>query len=70
MLTPGSSATANTPAANAGGVGVAPGDLSGRAGLFFDEQTGQPLQLAVHNNTLAIAGGGPLVTLVGDRFRN
>jgi CubicO group peptidase (beta-lactamase class C family) len=70
FLPPGSSATANTPAANAGGAGVAPGDLSGRAGLFFDEKTGQSLRLAVNNNTLAIAGGGPLVALANDRFRN
>jgi len=61
---------ANTPAGNAGGAGVAPGDLSGRAGLFFDEKTGQPLRLALNNNTLAIAGGGPLVALANDRFRN
>jgi hypothetical protein len=39
-------------------------------GLFFDEQTGQSLRLAVNNNTLAIAGGGPLVALANDRFRN
>ena len=45
-------------------------DLNGRAGLFFNEQTGQPLRLAVNNNTLAIAGGGPLVALAADRFRN
>lgn len=66
----GSAAEANTPAANAGGAGVTVGDLSGRAGLFFDEKTGQPLRLAVNNNTLAIAGGGPLVALAADRFRN
>jgi CubicO group peptidase (beta-lactamase class C family) len=50
--------------------GFAPGDLSARAGLFFNEQNGQPLLLAVNNNTLAIAGGGPLVPLAADRFRN
>ncbi len=54
----------------AGNAGVAVGDLSARSGLFFNEQTGQPLRLAVNNNTLAIAGGGPLVTLAADRFRN
>ncbi|HEX4945397.1 MAG TPA: serine hydrolase domain-containing protein, partial [Blastocatellia bacterium] len=58
----------NAPAANA--AGVAQGDLSSKAGLYFDEKTGQPLRLAVNNNTLAIAGGGPLVTLAADRFRN
>jgi len=66
----GSISEANTPTGNAGGEGVVPGDLSGRAGLFFDEKTGQPLRLAVNNNTLAIAGGGPLVVLAADRFRN
>jgi hypothetical protein len=75
FLPPGGTAEANTPAGNAGagnagGAGVAPGDLSGKAGLFFDEQTGQSLRLAVNNNTLAIAGGGPLVALAADRFLN
>lgn len=70
FLPPGSTAAANTPAGNAAGAGVTPGDLSGRAGLFFDEQTGQSLRLAVNNNTLAIAGGGPLIALAADRFRN
>jgi CubicO group peptidase (beta-lactamase class C family) len=70
FLPPGSISEANTPVGNAGGAGVAPGDLTGKAGLFFDEQTGQPLRLAVNNNTLAIAGGGPLVALAADRFRN
>lgn len=59
------------PAANA--VSVEVGDLSARAGLFFPEQTGaqtgQPMLLAVNNNTLAIAGGGPLVAMAADRFR-
>ncbi len=63
-------AGANAPAANAGGTGVTGVDLSGRAGLFFNEHTGQPLRLGVNNNTLAIAGGGPLVALAADRFRN
>lgn len=70
FLPPGGISEANAPGGNAGGAGVAPGDLSGRAGLFFDEKTGQPLRLAVNNNILAIAGGGPLVTLANDRFRN
>ncbi len=46
------------------------GDLNGRAGTFFEEKTGDPLRLAVNNNTLMIAGGGPLVSLSADRFRN
>ncbi len=66
----GSAAEANAPAANAGGASVTVGDLSGRAGLFFNEQTGQPLRLVAGNNTLSIAGGGPLVALAAARFRN
>ena len=45
-------------------------DLSGRAGVFFDTETGQPLRLVVNNGRLGIAGGGPLVTVSSDRFRN
>jgi CubicO group peptidase (beta-lactamase class C family) len=59
----------NPPTANAA-VLAQPDDLSGKAGLFFDEDTGQPLRLAVNNNTLMIAGGGPLVTLAAGRFKN
>ena len=68
VFLPPDTPSANTSAANSGA--VAPGDLSGKAGLFFDEKTGQPLQLAVNNNNLAIAGGGQLVALANDRFRN
>ncbi len=67
LFLPPAAADPAAPAVNAG-VGV--GDLSARAGLFFNEQTGQPLLLAVNNNTLAIAGGGPLTALAADRFRN
>ena len=58
------------PGAGAANANVATGDLSARAGLFFNEQNGQPMLLAVNKNTLAIAGGGPLVPLAADRFRN
>ena len=44
--------------------------LSAKAGVFFDEKTGLPLRLAVNNNTLTIPGGGPLVAVAADRFRN
>jgi hypothetical protein len=70
FLPPGSISEANAPAANAGGAGVTGVDLNGRAGLFFNEQNGQPLRLAVNNNALTIAGSGPLVALASDRFRN
>lgn len=49
--------------------GIAGVDVSGRAGLFFSERTGDPLRLAANGGRLAIAGGGPLVTLAADRFR-
>ncbi len=59
---------ASDPAASATSVAV--GDLSARAGLFFNEKDGQPLRLIANNNTLVIGGGGPLVALAADRFRN
>ena len=53
-----------------GAISLAPNDLEGKAGTFFEEKTGEPLRLAVNNKTLAIAGGGPLIPLAQDRFRN
>ncbi len=53
----------------AGAVVLAAADLSGRAGLFFNERTGQPLRVAVNNSTLMI-DGRPLIALATDRFRN
>ena len=70
LFLPPGAAGANARAANAAGADVTLGDLSGRAGLFFNEQNGQPLRLTVNNNTLTIAGGGPLVALASDRFHN
>lgn len=59
-------AGADTPVANdAAGI-----DVSGRAGLFFDEATGDPLRLVVNEGRLRIAGGPALVALAADRFRN
>jgi hypothetical protein len=49
--------------------GITGVDVSGRAGLFFNERTGDPLRLIANNGRLAIAGGGPLVTVAADRFR-
>ncbi len=65
-----SAAESNAPAAITGGTGAAAVDLRGRAGLFFNEQTGRPLRLVVNKNTLVIADGGPLAALASDRFRN
>lgn len=53
-------AAANVPAA----------DLAGRAGLFFNERTGEPLRLVVNEGRLRVAGGPALVALDGGRFRN
>jgi hypothetical protein len=49
--------------------GLAGVDVSGRAGLFFNERTNEPLRLAASNGRLAMPGGGVLVTLAADRFR-
>ena len=48
--------------------GITGVDVSGRAGLFFNERTDQPLRLVANSGRLAIAGGGPLVALAADRF--
>lgn len=47
-----------------------PHDLNNKAGLFFNEENGQALRLAVNNNMLAISGGGPLISLAPNRFRS
>lgn len=44
-------------------------DLSGRAGLFVSEDTGNLLRLAVDRGRLRIAAGPGMVPLGGDRFR-
>ena len=54
----------SAPAANAVAVDAK------KAGLFFNERTGEPLRLIVNNGRLAVAGGGPLVAVSADRFRN
>lgn len=41
-----------------------------RAGLFFSERDRQALRLVVQDGRLGIAGGGPLMALGSDRFRN
>ena len=45
-------------------------DVNGKAGLFFNERTGEPLRLGVNDGKLRIAGGPPLVAVAADRFRN
>ena len=49
---------------------AAPGvDPSPRAGLWFDERTGDPMRLAMVNGRLTIANGPPLVPVSESRFR-
>ncbi len=45
-------------------------DLSSKAGLFFNEITGEAMRLVVVNGDLRIFGGPPLITLTKDSFRN
>ena len=56
------------PPANA--AGVDPADIAGKAALYFNERTGEPLRLAVNNGRLTVVAGGPLVAVSKDRFRN
>lgn len=44
-------------------------DVSGRAGLYFEARTGEPMRLVVSGGRLSIAGGPPLVPVSADRFR-
>jgi CubicO group peptidase (beta-lactamase class C family) len=44
-------------------------DVSGRAGLYFEEKTGDPLRIAAGNGRLMIANGPPLVPVSATRFR-
>lgn len=44
-------------------------DVTGRAGLFIDERTGEPLRLVANGSRLQIAGGPPLIAVAQDRFR-
>lgn len=44
-------------------------DVTGRAGLFFNENTGEPLRLTVDRGRLRFGGGPALTPLANDRFR-
>ena len=52
-----------------GPVAVAGVDVSGRAGLFFDERSGEPMRLLVSEGRLRIANGPPLVPVSASSFR-
>jgi CubicO group peptidase (beta-lactamase class C family) len=58
--------TVQAPAANTGAAGV---DVTSRAGLFFNERTGEPMRLLVQDGRLRIANGPPLVAVSQERFR-
>jgi hypothetical protein len=49
--------------------GEALAEVSSRAGLFFNEQTGDPLRLAVDRGRFRVAGGPGLVPVAKNRFR-
>jgi hypothetical protein len=49
--------------------GEALAEVSSKAGLFFNEETGQPLRLAVDRGRFRVAGGPGLVPVAKDRFR-
>lgn len=55
--------------ADAGVAAADGGDLTGRAGLFFNERTGEPLRLLINDGRLQIDGGRALVAIAEDRFR-
>jgi hypothetical protein len=44
-------------------------DVAGRAGLYLDARTGEPMRLAANDGRLLIANGPPLVPVSADRFR-
>jgi len=44
-------------------------DVNGKAGLFFNERTGEPLRLSVERGRFRIDGGPGLVPMTKDRFR-
>ena len=52
-----------------GRVAVAGVDVSGRAGLWFEERTGEPMRLGVSSGRLAIANGPAIVPVSASSFR-
>jgi CubicO group peptidase (beta-lactamase class C family) len=49
--------------------GDALADVNAKAGLFFNEQTGDPVRLAVDRNRFRVAGGPGLVPVAPNRYR-
>lgn len=54
--------------ARPGPVAVEGVDVNGRAGVYFEEHTGDPLRLVVNGGRLAFGNGPPLVPVAADRF--
>ena len=50
--------------------GVTAQDITSKTGVFFNERTGEPLRLVANEGRLQIVGGGPLIPVAPDRFRN
>ena len=48
---------------------LAPALLSGRAGLYRDTRTGQPLRLVANDSALRVQGGPPLIPRSATRFQ-
>ncbi|HEY0101589.1 MAG TPA: serine hydrolase domain-containing protein, partial [Pyrinomonadaceae bacterium] len=64
---------APAPAPEAGAPPALPADalpeVNAKSGLFFNEQTGEPMRLVVDRGRFRVAGGPGLVPLSKDRFR-
>ncbi len=56
--------------AGAGGTAVEGLDVNSKAGLFFNEGTGEPLRLIARNGRLGVVGSGLLVAVTSNRVRN
>ena len=52
-----------------GPVAAAGVDVSSRAGLYFEERTGEPIRLLVNEGRLRVANGPPLVPVSASSFR-
>jgi len=63
---PAAAPESEAPPANTGDALV---DVNGKAGLFFNERSGEPLRLAVDRGRFRVAGGPGLVPVAKDRYR-
>ena len=71
LFVPGPDPAAETggPAATADAEDRGPRDVDGTAGLYFSEQTGEPLRLVARDGELRVDRGPALVAVDEDRFR-